>query len=319
MIRPLPPLPEIDALIVAALAEDLGVATARLTGAPGAGDPALIARDVTSAAVIPEGDAFTGDVVARAGGVVCGLPVAARVWELLADAAGYPSAVETFPLVAEGALVEPGTPVLEVTGDTRVVLAGERTALNLVMTLSGIATEAHRWQQAAGAALRVCDTRKTLPAMRALSKYAVAVGGAYNHRAGLWDRVLIKDNHLARAGSVRAAVAGARAAHPELRVEAEADTLEQAVEAARAGADIIMLDNMDDDAVKRAVAAVRAACPADRTCEIEVSGNVAPERLPTLARLGVDVVSTSALTLARPLDFALDERALADARGGGRS
>jgi nicotinate-nucleotide pyrophosphorylase (carboxylating) len=160
--------------------------------------------------------------------------------------------------------------------------------------------------------LRVSDTRKTLPALRALSKYAVAVGGAYNHRVGLWDRVLIKDNHLARAGSVRAAVDAARAAHPELRVEVEADVLEQAVEATRAGADIVLLDNMDDVAVAEAVAAIRAACPDGHQCEIEVSGTVTIERLPALAALGVDVVSTSALALARPLDVGFDERLRVD-------
>ena len=307
-MRALPPLPEIDTLLAAALAEDLGVAPARLTGARGAGDAALLDRDVTSAAVIPAGDTFAGTVVARAGGVVCGLPVAARAWELLAEACGMPDAIDLVPLVAEGTLVEPGRAVLEVEGDTRVVLAGERTALNVLMTLSGIANEARRWQDAAGAAMRVCDTRKTLPALRALSKYAVAVGGAHNHRVGLWDRVLIKDNHLARAGSVRAALHAARAAHPELALEVEADTLPQAIEAARAGADVILLDNMDDEAVATAVVAVRSACPADRTCQIEVSGTVAIERLPALAALGVDVVSTSALALARPLDFGFDER-----------
>jgi len=315
MMRALPPLPEIDTLLAAALAEDLGVAPARLTGARGAGDAALLECDVTSAAVIPAGDTFEGAVVVRAGGVVCGLPVAARAWELLAKACGTPDAIDVFPLVAEGTLVEPGTAVLDVTGDTRLVLAAERTALNLLMTLSGIATEARRWQDAAGAAMRVCDTRKTLPALRALSKYAVAVGGAHNHRAGLWDRVLIKDNHLARAGSVRAAVAAARAAHPELNVEVEADALGQAVEAAQAGADIVLLDNMDDAAVAKAALAVRAACPADHTCEIEVSGTVSMKRLPALAALGVDVVSTSALTLARPLDVGFDERPRAAAAG----
>lgn len=317
-MRALPPLPEFDTLLAAALAEDLGVAPARLIGARGAGDASLLDRDVTSAAVIPHGDVFEGAVVARSGGVMCGLPVAARTWGLLAEACGMPDAIDVFPLVAEGTLVQPGTPVLEVEGDTRLVLAGERTAINLLMVLSGIATEARRWQDAAGAAVRVCDTRKTLPALRALSKYAVALGGAHNHRVGLWDRVLVKDNHLVRAGSVRAAVDAARAAHPELRVEVEADALSQAIEAAKAGADIILLDNMGDEAVAVAVAAIRAACPADHTCEIEVSGAVAIERLPALAALGVDVVSTSALTLARPLDFGFDERRAAGRGGGAR-
>ena len=198
-----------------------------------------------------------------------------------------------------------GTPVIEVEGSARVVLAGERTALDFLMMLSGIATEARRWQAAAGERSRVLDTRKTLPGLRALSKYAVAVGGAHNHRAGLWDMVLVKDNHLAHAGSVTAAVEAARASAPGLRVEIEADTLEQALEAARAGADIVLLDNMDDAALTAAVRALRAA---GATCEIEASGGIHFERLGALAATGVDSVSSSAIALAPPADFGLDER-----------
>jgi nicotinate-nucleotide pyrophosphorylase (carboxylating) len=151
----------------------------------------------------------------------------------------------------------------------------------------------------------VTDTRKTLPGLRALSKYAVAVGGAYNHRAGLYDMVLIKDNHIVHAGGVAAAVAAARSIHPELLVECEADSLAQAVEAASAGADYVLLDNMDDAELTAAVAAVRAAA-GERVCLTEASGRITFDRLGGLATTGVDRVSTSALTLARPLDFGLD-------------
>ncbi|MCE5191066.1 MAG: carboxylating nicotinate-nucleotide diphosphorylase [Actinomycetia bacterium] len=298
-----PPLPPVDDLVAAALAEDLGVTPGRLRVA--VADFELLGRDVTSSAVVPATARFRGVVVARSDSVVCGLPVAARVFEMLADAVGAPDDVEVLPLVAEGAHVSAGTGVLEVEGNARIVLAAERTALDFLMVLSGIAEEANRWQTAAGERLRVHDTRKTLPGLRALSKYAVAVGGAHNHRAGLWDMVLVKDNHLAHAGSVSAAVAAAREAAPGLRVEIEADTLEQALEAARAGADIVMLDNFDDTALSSGVRSLRNA---GATCEIEASGGIRFERLASLAATGVDTVSSSAIALAPPADFGLDER-----------
>lgn len=296
-------LPAADDLIAAALAEDLGVTPRRLLDPDLAGSD-LLAADATSAATVPADAVFAGRVVARGPGVVCGLPLAVRTFELLADAAGA-KRVECFPLLAEGADVAAGTAVLELTGPARVVLAGERTALDLLMVLSGIATEARRWQRAAGESLAVTDTRKTLPGMRALSKYAVSVGGAHNHRFGLYDMVLVKDNHLVHAGGVAAAVAAARAARPDLLVQCEADSIGQAVDAARAGADMVLLDNMDDAALAAAVAAVREAA-GGRTCLTEASGGITFERLASLASTGVDRVSTSALTLAPPLDFGLD-------------
>lgn len=295
--------PPCDGLLATALAEDLGV-TADAILAPRPGATPLLDADVTSSATVPD-EAFAGAIVARETGVVCGLAVAARVFELLAAAAGVE--VECFPVVAEGADVEAGTAVLEIEGPARAVLAGERTALNLLMTLSGMATEARRWQRAAGDGLAVCDTRKTLPGMRALSKYAVRVGGAHNHRAGLYDMVLIKDNHVAHAGGVRGAVQAARHAYPDLLIECEADTIAQAAEAAGAGAGYVLLDNMDDATLAEAVRAVRDAA-GDRPCLTEASGGITFERLPGLVASGVDRVSTSALTFARPLDFGLDVR-----------
>lgn len=297
-------IPFADDLLAAALAEDLGVVPGWL--APGAGGPELLAADVTASATVPADARFEGRVVARDAGVVCGLPLVARTFEMLASASGS-QLVECFPLVAEGADVTPGTPVLEVEGPVRVVLAAERTALDLLMILSGIATEARRWQQAAGDTLAVTDTRKTLPGLRALSKYAVRVGGAHNHRMGLFDMVLVKDNHIAYAGGVTAAVLAAKRARPDLPLECEADSLEQAVDAARAGADYVLLDNMSDELLTSAVVAVREAA-GERVCLTEASGRVTFDRLGTLAATGVDRVSTSALTLARPLDFGLDAR-----------
>ncbi len=296
-------LPPSDDLIAAALAEDLGVAPERLSE-PSLAGPSLLDADVTSASILPADAAFSGRIVAREAGVVCGLPLVARLFDVLAKAAAS-APVECFPLVAEGADVTAGTAVLDVEGPARVILTGERTALDFVMVLSGIATEARRWQREAGEALSVTDTRKTVPGLRALSKYAVSVGGAHNHRAGLYDMVLIKDNHIAQAGGVTGAIRLARAAHPELLLECEADSLEQAVEAATAGADFVLLDNMDDRELTDAVAAIRAITDRD-ACLIEASGGIRLERLRALVATGVDRVSTSALTLARPLDFALD-------------
>lgn len=296
-------LPASDDLLARALAEDLGVTPGHFL-AQCAIDPELLEADATSATTVPTDAVFRGRVVARETGVVCGLPLVERTYQLLAAATGGET-VACFPLVAEGAEVAPGDAVLEIDGPLRAVLAGERTALNLLMLLSGIASEAHRWQRAAGDGIAVVDTRKTLPGLRALSKYAVRVGGATNHRVGLWDMVLIKDNHIAYAGGIAAAVEAARRARPGLPLECEADTIEQAVEAARAGADYVLLDNMDDTMLAEAVTAVHEAA-GDREILTEASGRITFERLESLADTGVDRVSASALTLAGPLDFGLD-------------
>jgi nicotinate-nucleotide pyrophosphorylase (carboxylating) len=238
------------------------------------------------------------------------LPVIAAVYETLSSAAGLHMPVEVFPLVAEGTWVKPGTPVAEVEGAATAVLAAERTALNLLMTLSGIATQTARWVEVAGPKLAVCDTRKTLPGLRALSKYAVSVGGGMNHRMGLYDMVLVKDNHIAAAGGITAAIEKARGRHPELLIEVEADRQEQALEAVRAGADLVLLDNMSDERLADAVAAVKAlAEELGRRVLTEASGGIGLDRLGALRRAGVDRVSASAITLAPPCDFGLDEDA----------
>lgn len=297
--------PDASAIIALALAEDLGVAVGAF--APGSpGDPGLLERDVTSAAVLPAGATFAGRLVAREACVACGLAVVEAVYATLSRAAGLAEPVEVFPLVAEGAHVDPGTAVAEVSGDARAVLAGERAALNLLMTLSGIATESRRWRDAAAGRLVVTDTRKTPPGLRALAKHAVRVGGSANHREGLWDMVLIKDNHIRRAGGIAAAVDAARAGHADLLVQVEADTSAQAAEAASAGADLVLLDNMDDAALREAVDAVRRAAEG-RVVLTEASGGITIDRLDALAATGVDRVSTSALTLARPVDFGFDD------------
>jgi len=306
------PPPGLDAVVLSALAEDLGFEAAAGADLRGA---ALLSRDVTTDSTIPASAHFGGTVAAREELVVAGLPYAERSWVLLAELASA-GPIRFEPLVSEGEKVAPGTALARIEGPASVVLGAERTALDFMMVLSGVATEARRWRDAAGEACRaigrerelvVTDTRKTVPGMRAASKYAVAVGGACNHRAGLWDMVLVKDNHLRLAGGVAAAVEASRANHPGLPVEIEADSLEQAVEAAAAGADFVLLDNMDDAALTAAVAAVREiARAAGTTCLTEASGGITFDRIPSLAATGVDRVSTSRLTLAPPVDVGLD-------------
>ena len=304
--RPLVEVPPADDIIALALAEDLGV-DASLLRIPG-GAPDLLDRDVTSAALVPADAVFEGRIVLRSEGVLCGLPIAARVWAMLSSAVGIARGVEVEPLLPEGAGVSAGTAVARVSGPARAVLAGERSALNALMVLSGVATAAARWQAEAGDGFAVVDTRKTLPGLRGLSKYAVRIGGAHNHRVGLYDMVLVKDNHIRFAGSIAEAVAKARLHAPDLLVQVEADTAEQAIEAAAAGADMLLLDNMDDAALRLAVGAVReVAARRGAQVLIEASGSVAFERLAALREVGVDRVSTSALTLAPPLDYGLDE------------
>jgi nicotinate-nucleotide pyrophosphorylase (carboxylating) len=299
-------LPDPDRVIAEALAEDLGVTAEELLAGVAAG-AALLARDVTTSALLPSGEEFSGAVVAREAGVVCGLPVAERVWSMLA-ALSRSSPVDVFPLVPEGAHVDEGDAVLEVSGSAAVILAGERTALDFVMVLSGIATLTSEWQRAAGPSLAVCDTRKTVPGLRELSKYAVRVGGGTNHRAGLWDMVLVKDNHIVAAGGITAAITAARAAHPDLKVQVEADTLAQVEEAASAGVDMVLLDNFAGHELLRAVQTVHRATPEGRRVLIEASGGVTIDRLASIAAAGCDRASTSALTMAPPMDFGLDAR-----------
>ena len=227
--------PDSAAIIALALAEDLGVSPGCFM--PGARPSAsLLERDATSASVLTAGARFAGVIVARQAAVVAGLPVVAAVFEAMSAAVGLDVPLEVFPTVAEGSRVQAGTVVAEVSGPALPVLAAERTALDFLMLLSGIATETRQWVDIAGGSLAVCDTRKTSPGLRALSKYAVAVGGGTNHRQGLSDMVLVKDNHIRAAGGIRAAVARARAAHPEHRVEgrpAETETARPGHEARR--------------------------------------------------------------------------------------
>jgi nicotinate-nucleotide pyrophosphorylase (carboxylating) len=264
--------------------------------------------DVTTLATVPAGTRSAGTILARRAGVVAGLPVAALVFQLLDPAVRFTA------LVGEGQQVAAGEALARLEGDARALLTAERTALNFLGRLSGIATLAARCAAAvAGTGAAIVDTRKTTPGLRALEKYAVRAGGGRNHRFGLSDGVLIKDNHIKAAGSIPAAVAGARhyASHL-LRVEVECETEAEVRQALEAGADAILLDNMALDGLRACVALVRARAP--RTI-IEASGGIGtdPERLRAVAETGVDLISLGALThSAANFDISLEFEDLAN-------
>ena len=228
--------------------------------------------------------------------VLSGLSAAARVFRALDPDCTLEA------LAADGDSLDAGAGVLAVGGKMRALLTGERIALNLVQRLSGIATETHRWAaELAGTRTRLLDTRKTTPGMRALEKAAVRAGGGTNHRGALFDGILVKDNHCAAAGSVGEAVRRARAqAHPLVKVECEVSTPAQIDEALAAGAEMLLLDNLDDKELREAVARVAGRVPT------ECSGGVTRERLKRIAACGVDFVSAGALThSARAVDLSL--------------
>jgi nicotinate-nucleotide pyrophosphorylase (carboxylating) len=261
--------------------------------------------DVTSAATVGELAEVTGDVVARESGVLAGVPVALAVLDLLAEGglAGGGRVTGTV-LRADGSRIGPGDAVLRVSGPAAAVLGAERTMLNFVTHLSGIATATRAWADAiAGTGAVVRDTRKTLPGLRALQKYAVRCGGGQNHRLGLGDAALIKDNHVAAAGGITKAIEAVRAAAPSVPLEVECDTLDQVREALEAGARFILLDNMDVAALREAVAVARTF----PGVKLESSGGLRLGSAREVASTGVDYLSVGALThSSRALDLGLD-------------
>lgn len=273
----------VEDLVRAAVAEDL---------AGGA--------DVTSTATIDASDSSTADVVARAEGVVAGTAVAQLVLGVVVPDA------DVRVVVDDGDRVLVGDVLLTATGPTRGLLTAERTLLNFLCHLSGVATSTARWVEAvAGTGAAIRDTRKTTPLLRGLEKHAVRCGGGVNHRLSLSDEALVKDNHVLAAGGVVAAYQQVRAAHPHLPVQVEVDTVEQAVAVVEAGADLLLLDNMSTPDLRRAVAAV-----GDRA-RLEASGGLVLERAAEVAATGVDFLSVGALTHSAPaLDIALDLRPL---------
>ena len=255
--------------------------------------------DHTTAATAPAGATALAAVVARQAGVLAGLPVGLAVL----DAAGLdPGAARVAG--RDGGEVGPGTEVLRIQAPLRELLGAERTLLNFLTHLSGIATATRAWADAlAGTGCAVRDTRKTLPGLRQLEKYAVRCGGGQNHRMGLGDAALIKDNHVAAAGGVGAAIRAVRSAAPGLPLEVECDDLDQVREALGAGAGLILLDNMGLDDLRAAVALARA-CPQTR---LEASGGLRLATARAVAETGVDFISVGALTHSSPaLDLGLD-------------
>lgn len=261
--------------------------------------------DVTTEATIDVAAVATADVVSRASGTLAGVPVAAAVVQILARDRGVDLTVSIRR--EDGEQVAPGDVVLTVTGPVRVLLTAERTMLNLLGQLSGVATLTAAWVAAVdGTGAKIRDTRKTVPGLRALQKYAVRCGGGVNHRMGLGDAALIKDNHVAAAGSVRAAFGAVRRAAPDLPVEVECDTLDQVREAITAGAELILLDNMG---VAELRAAVGLAAATDRPVRLEASGGLTLDDARTVAGTGVDYLAVGALTHSAPvLDLGLDLR-----------
>ena len=279
-------------LVALALDEDLGPA-------PG--------RDVTTQSTIAPGDTGRADLVARAPGVISGLVVVGPVLAQVAQRLGLP--VPSLELLAEdGDAVVPGQVLAVLEGRVQVLLVAERTLLNLVSRASGVATHTRRWAEVlTGTGATVLDTRKTTPGLRALEKYAVRCGGGTNKRMGLYDVAMVKDNHVAAAGSVTSAVRAIAARFPEVAIQVEADTLDQAVEAVEAGARFLLLDNMATPLLADVVAAVRAREPQVGRVELEATGNLTLDRAVEVASTGVDYLSVGGLTHSSPiLDLALD-------------
>jgi nicotinate-nucleotide pyrophosphorylase (carboxylating) len=272
---------EIEEAVTRTLAEDLGRA-----------------GDVTSVATIPEETPARAVVIARQAGVIAGLPLAAAAFRRLAPE------IEIAAHARDGAEVAVKTALMTVTGPARAVLAAERVALNLLGHLSGVATATHEFvRRVAGTKTRICCTRKTTPGLRALEKYAVRCGGGFNHRFGLDDAMLIKDNHIAVAGSIRAVLERAQACAGHLvKVEIEVDSLDQLRQVLDIGiADAVLLDNMDAAAMRQAVAMV-----AGRVV-IEASGGITLDNIAEIAASGVDYASSGWITHSAPnLDVALD-------------
>jgi nicotinate-nucleotide pyrophosphorylase (carboxylating) len=256
------------------------------------------AGDITSIATIPETTKARAVMVARQGGVIAGLPLAVAVFQKLSPD------IHLQAHMRDGASVAAGVHVLTISGPARAVLSGERTALNFVGRLSGIATATSNYvRQAAGTKLRICCTRKTTPGLRALEKYALRCGGGFNHRFGLDDAILIKDNHIAVAGGIKPALERARAHAGHLvKIEIEVDTLAQLREVLDTGlADAVLLDNMDGATLGEAVRMAQGRVV------LEASGGVALDAIAAIAATGVDYVSSGALThSATNFDVALD-------------
>jgi nicotinate-nucleotide pyrophosphorylase (carboxylating) len=274
-------MPRIEKMVREAVAEDLDGG-----------------QDVTSVATVSDKHRSSMDFIARTAGVIAGVPVAEAVFSVV------DGGVETSTHVAEGEYVKAGTIVMSATGSTRSLLQAERTALNLLGHMSGIATHTHEWVEAvSGTNARIRDTRKTLPGLRHIEKYAVRAGGGENHRMSLSDAALVKDNHVAVAGSVAQAFELVRRRFPDLPIEVEVDSLEQLEQVLDAGATLVLLDNFSVDDVATAVARTGARA------KLEVSGGLSLKTVRAYAETGVDYLAVGALTHSAPaLDISAEIR-----------
>lgn len=251
----------------------------------------ITSEDVSTNAVMPENKQGRADLICKQDGVICGLEIFERTFTLLDASSRFEARFK------DGDFVHKGDLLGVIYGDIKVILSGERTGLNYLQRMSGIATITREYmKELEGTSTTLLDTRKTTPNMRPFEKYAVTVGGATNHRYNLSDGVLLKDNHIGAAGSITKAIQMAREYAPFVRkIEIETETLEQVREAVEAGADIIMLDNMDNEAMKKAIEIINGRA------QTECSGNVTKERLKSIAEVGVDFVSCGALTHSAPI------------------
>lgn len=269
---------QINEIVKRALAEDIG------------------SGDITTSLTVPPGAVCRAHIIAKEEGVIVGLQVAEAVFAELGK-------VTFTPKVAEGACVRPGDTLAEVAGPTAVILTGERVALNFLQHMSGIATKTARLVELVRhSGAKILDTRKTAPGLRALEKYAVRAGGGHNHRIGLYDAVLIKDNHIRAAGGVSKAVQAAKSGAPQgMTIEVEADTLDKIAEALEAGAEMILLDNMSPTLLSQAVGLCKGHALT------EASGGVTEENIAEIAETGVDMISVGALTHSvKALDLSLE-------------
>jgi nicotinate-nucleotide pyrophosphorylase (carboxylating) len=267
-----------EKLVRASLVEDLG------------------SGDITTDAIVPPKKKGTCRIVANEAVVVCGLAVCEKVFTSIDEAINFKRCVN------DGDAVKKGTVLLRVSGRLGKILSGERVALNFLQRLSGVATLTREFTKRAGAKARILDTRKTTPCMRILEKYAVRVGGGYNHRFGLFDSILIKDNHIKIAGGVARALTRVRKKYPEgVAVEVEVNNLNEVKEAVRGGADIIMLDNMDIKKIKRALEFIGGRAV------VEVSGGITLRNVKEVVKTGVDFISAGSLTHSpRAVDMSME-------------
>ncbi|MCL6590332.1 MAG: carboxylating nicotinate-nucleotide diphosphorylase [Firmicutes bacterium] len=259
--------------------------------------------DITSEAIFQTNSIISGAFISKEAGVIAGLPVAAEVFRQLDPHISFTT------IRPDGTEVSPGDQLASVTGPVRTILTGERTALNFLRRLSGIASQTARMVKLVqGLPVKIADTRKTTPGLRLLEKYAVRQGGGFNHRFGLADAVLIKDNHIAACGSIQEAVRRARQYIPHtMTIEVEVENEAQLREALTAGADIVLLDNMPPAEMARLVQLIKTLTPPGQRILVEASGNIDESNVQAVAQSGVDIISSGALThSADALDISLD-------------